>query len=87
MFDIEDVNVVCDKNNNKLNFKNLNILAKNINNESKSRGFWDKKMETPSYLMLIVSELSEAVEADRLDKFADVWNYEKTNKANQKNYR
>ena len=48
----------------------LNELSKEINDYAKSKGFWDKPRETGTLLMLIVSELAEAMEADRKKKCA-----------------
>lgn len=49
----------------------LNDLSRQFHERSKSKGFWDEKRETGTLLMLVVSELSEALEADRKDKNAD----------------
>jgi NTP pyrophosphatase (non-canonical NTP hydrolase) len=38
---------------------------------AKSKGFWDEKRNTGELLMLVVSELSEALEALRKDHYAD----------------
>jgi len=37
---------------------------------AKAKGFWDKEREFGTILMLIVSELGEALEADRHTKYA-----------------
>ena len=47
---------------------NLNELAKQLHEKAKAKGFWDEQRETGTLLMLMVSELSEALEADRKDK-------------------
>ncbi len=49
----------------------LNSLAKAMHEIAKEKGFWDEKRETGTLLMLIVSELAEAMEADRLGRYAD----------------
>ncbi len=49
----------------------LNELAENIHKDNVDRGFYDEPRETGTILMLIVSELSEALEAYRKDKFVD----------------
>lgn len=49
----------------------LNELAENIHKDNVDRGFYDEPRETGTMLMLIVSELSEALEAYRKDKFVD----------------
>lgn len=49
----------------------LNELAESIHKDNVDRGFYDEPRETGTMLMLIVSELSEALEAYRKDKFVD----------------
>jgi len=51
---------------------NLNELAKQYHERAKEKGFWDEPRETGTLLMLMVSELSEALEADRKNKHADL---------------
>lgn len=51
---------------------NLNQLAKNIYEENKLRGFDITKENIRQTLMLVVSELSEALEADRKTMFANL---------------
>jgi len=46
----------------------LNCLAEDIFSNAKNKGFHDNPREVGTMLMLIVSELSEALEADRVDK-------------------
>lgn len=41
-----------------------------IHEQVVAKGFWDDKTDTATKLMLIVSELSEALEADRRNKYA-----------------
>ena len=48
---------------------NLNDLAQEIHAENLQRGFWETKPPIPELLMLVVSELAEALEADRKDQF------------------
>jgi NTP pyrophosphatase (non-canonical NTP hydrolase) len=50
---------------------NLNELANYIHATVKAKGFWDKPRETGTLLMLIVTELSEAMEAYRNNKHAN----------------
>lgn len=45
--------------------EDLNALAKEIHLEAMDKGFWDKDRNLGEMLMLIVSELSEALEAHR----------------------
>jgi len=49
--------------------KGLNDAANKIHQNAKEKGFWDEERETGTLLMLCVSELSEALEADRKDKY------------------
>lgn len=51
---------------------NLNELAKEIYEANKKKGFHDKEYSNEHYLMLVITELSEAVEADRKEKKADL---------------
>lgn len=52
------------------NADTLNRYAKDCHNRAVSKGFWDEPHSVGHYLMLVVSELSEAVEADRIGKWA-----------------
>lgn len=51
---------------------NLNEIAKDFHKTAVKKGFWDEPREIGTLLMLIVSELSEALEADRKNKHADL---------------
>ena len=55
--------------------KTLNELRDEIHEYAKNKGFWDSPRETGTLLMLCVSELSEAMEADRRGKYADIAAY------------
>ena len=48
----------------------MNELAKQIHENAVKHGFYDNKREIGTLLMLCVSELSEALEADRKNRFA-----------------
>jgi len=50
---------------------NLNDLAKQVHQVNKDKGFWDKKRNVGEMLMLVTSELGEAMEAHRKGKFAN----------------
>lgn len=50
---------------------NLNGLAQTIFNANREKGFWDKERNIGELLMLVTSELGEAMEAHRKDRFAD----------------
>ena len=62
---------------NKIENYGLNALAASCHEAAKGKGFWDKSRETASLLMLIVSELSEAMEADRNLKYSKLPNIER----------
>ena len=51
---------------------NLNELAKQIHKNAVNKGFYENPKETGTLLMLIVSELGEALEADRKNKHSDI---------------
>lgn len=44
---------------------NINEVSKEIHKNNVEKGFWDNPRNTGEILMLVVSELSEALEADR----------------------
>lgn len=52
--------------------KTLNKLRDEIHGYAINKGFWDKERETGTLLMLCVSELAEAMEADRNGLYADL---------------
>jgi hypothetical protein len=60
--------------------KSLNQLRDEIHANAKEKGFCDSKKEVGTMLMLIVSELAEALEADRTGDFCDFSKYEKCKK-------
>ena len=45
--------------------KEINDLSKSIFKGNEAKGFWDKRINIGEKLMLVTSELSEALEADR----------------------
>jgi len=49
---------------------NYNELAKEIYLENKAKGFWDEPRSEEHCVMLIITELSEAVEAFRKNQWA-----------------
>lgn len=49
----------------------INELANEIYLENKAKGFWDKPRNIGELLMLVTSELAEALEADRKNKHTD----------------
>lgn len=44
-------------------------LSQKINDNATAKGFWENGIDVPEKLMLIVSEISEAMEADRKSRF------------------
>lgn len=54
----------------------LTKYAKDIHQANVSKGFYEKPVEVGTHLMLITSELAEALEADRHHISADVSTYE-----------
>ena len=63
--------------------KTLNQLRDEIHENAKNKGFWNKPREDGTLLMLCVSELAEAMEADRKGRFAKVDRFEKKLKASR----
>lgn len=51
--------------------KMMNELAKDIYEANKEKGFWDKERNVGEMLMLVTSELGEAMEAHRKNRVAD----------------
>jgi NTP pyrophosphatase (non-canonical NTP hydrolase) len=49
----------------------INELAQEIHKNAVSKGFYEEEKDTATWLMLIVTEVAEACEADRKDHFAD----------------
>lgn len=49
----------------------LNESAEIIYQNNKAKGFWDNERNVGELLMLVTSELGEAMEASRKDKYAD----------------
>lgn len=50
----------------------LNGFAKSFHESAVKKGFWDEEREIGTLLMLIVSELAEALEADRRDRHDNI---------------
>jgi len=53
-----------------MEIKGLNEASQKIHKASKLKGFYEKPREIGTLLMLVVSELSEALEADRKNRYA-----------------
>ena len=54
----------------------LNELSEEIYQNNKEKGFWDKERNVGEMLMLVTSELGEAMEAHRKGRFANLESYE-----------
>lgn len=61
----------------------LNKSAQIIFQNNKEKGFWDNERNVGELLMLVTSELGEAMEAHRKGRFADFNLYEKEIEANK----
>lgn len=59
----------------------INGLVKTAHSQAKEKGFWDKEKEIGTTLMLIVSELGEALEAHRKGHFGNLLGYDKERRA------
>src|SRR5690606_30047670 len=55
---------------------NINELAKAAYENAKAKGFYDKPVSIPERIALIHAELSEALEADRKDRYCRNFNSE-----------
>lgn len=55
---------------------NIDELVKECHKTAKEKGFWNGQRNIGELLMLITSELSEALEADRKGRFADLETFE-----------
>lgn len=51
--------------------KRIRLIAEEANENARKKGFWKPNYNLSEKLMLIVSELSEAQEADRKNRFAE----------------
>lgn len=63
--------------------KSLNKLRDEIHGNAKDKGFWDKPREKGTLLMLCVSELAEAMEADRKDVFCQMERFDRIMKSSR----
>ncbi len=62
--------------------KELNDLSKQIHQNAKDKGFWDSPRNTGEIFMLIISEASEALEAHRKVRKADLKQFALPNNGN-----
>lgn len=65
--------------NFELKKESLNALSNKIHKWAIEKGFYEKEINVPEKLMLIVSELGEALEAHRINKRAHLSVYDKRN--------
>lgn len=56
--------------------KNLNELSVAVHANAVEKGFWDKNLSDEHCLMMVITELSEAIEADRIDRHADRFGFD-----------
>ena len=56
----------------------LNESAKAIHTHNVMQGFWDEKRNVGELLMLVVTEISEAMEAHRDDKHSNIGNWNRS---------
>lgn len=57
--------------------KGLNNSAQQIYKNNKEKGFWDKDRNVGELLMLVTSELGEAMDAHQKGRFADWGSFQK----------
>lgn len=53
----------------------LNLLSKAAHDAAANKGFWENELSVEHCLCLVVSEIGEAVEADRKDRHHDIASY------------
>lgn len=54
----------------------LNELSKQAHESAVKRGFWSEELSPEHYIMLVITEIAEMVEADREDKRANMLGFE-----------
>ena len=70
-----ETDVVRDLIDNSSGDPYLNTLANTIHTNAKNKGFYDKPKCNAALLMLVVSELGEALEADRRNHHTNIEEY------------
>lgn len=75
-WDIEEVEDGAEETSKEVLCEGLNETAKVIYENNKQKGFWDEERNVGELLMLVTSELGEAMEAHRKGKFAQWENFE-----------
>jgi len=72
----DQITSVSPNSTNAMLVAGLNESAKIIFQNNKGKGFWDNERNVGELLMLVTSELGEAMEAHRKSKFAEVKNFD-----------
>lgn len=70
----------------KYTLEGLNAFAQKVHEGNKERGFWDEERNVGELLMLVVSELGEAMEALRKNRKADWDIYHKAREQMEASY-
>ena len=65
------------KERKPMKIEDIRELCKEAHENAVRHGFWDEEHDIRHYLMLVITELAEAVQAYRKNKFADRNEYEK----------
>ena len=66
-----------EKGINPMKIEDIRELCKEAHENAVRHGFWDEEHDIRHYLMLVITELAEAVQAYRKNRFADRNEYEK----------
>ena len=71
-FDDKQIAYAAWQKGSESNIETLNRKSREIHNKMIAKGHWDNEREIGTLLMLIVTELSEAFEAYREDRYANI---------------
>jgi len=66
------------------NVKDIQTIANKIHSQNIDKGFWENPNSKHRQICLIISELSEAIEADRKNKIADILQFKRDCKVLEK---
>ena len=66
-----------EKEKKSMKIEDIRELCKEAHENAVRHGFWDEEHDIRHYLMLVITELAEAVQAYRKNRFADRNEYEK----------
>ena len=64
-----------EKGINPMRIEDIRELCKEAHENAVRHGFWDEEHDIRHYLMLVITELAEAVQAYRKNRFADLCEY------------